>query len=153
MDEKEWLCSLNWLKRAVTAAKTDGRRTCVRHATFYYSNGCISPQLQAAASTVGFEPHCSTIFTRAGKIAVPPASLHLDYHHPISCIQLSTVNEESSQTLGPLSSCWYLLRQGAPRVSQAGNITAALKNESYFDSHNVCNATQEPLSDFSSIVV
>lgn len=87
------------------------------------------------------------------EIAVPPASLHLDYHHPISCIQLSTVNEESSQTLGPLSSCCYLLRQGAPRVSQAGNITAALKNESYFDSHNVCNATQEPLSDFSSIVV
>ncbi len=83
----------------------------------------------------------------------PPASLRLDYHHPISCIQLSTVNEESSQTLGPLSSCCYLQHQGAPCVSQTGTITAALKIESYFDSHNVCNATQEALSDFSSTVV
>lgn len=56
-----------------TAGKMDGWRACVRHANgLLISNGCISPQPQTAASMMGFEPYCSTIFTRAGEIAVPP---------------------------------------------------------------------------------
>lgn len=153
MDEKGPLCSLvltKWLKRPVTAGKMDGWRACVRHAnSLLISNACISPQ--TAASVMGFEPYCSTIFTRAGEIAVPPclARSRLPSHHPISCIQLSTLNTESSQTLGPLSSC----TRDAPRASQTGTITAALMSESYFESQNVCNTTQKPLSYFSRTVV
>lgn len=93
--------------------------------------------------------HCSTIFTRAGEIAVPPclapSRLPSPYRHAFSWAHWTV---KPWDHLPPAIFC----ARDAPCASQTGT-TAALMKESYFDSHNVCNTTQEPLSDFSTVVL
>lgn len=102
---------------------------------------------------MGFKPYCSTIFTRVGEIAVPPclapSRLPSPYRHAFSWAHWTRRAVKPWDHLPPAIFC----TRDAPCASQTGTITAALMKESYFHSHNVCNTTQEPLSDFSSTVV